>query len=226
VNYPFIISLILHLTVCAVLGLVVEQHRPRVMTLPTQTIRWVNIAPAVVPSTGTTIPIESASPIPPTKPKVEKATTILPDKPPKVSETKSLSEEPIASSAAPPNLPSKPGITSQPTLIGIPGATGLMVEESDFTFVYYLNLIRNRIQEHWRPPYSSVDQPHSQQVMVAFKITRSGKITDIRIEQSSGNFLFDQAAQRALYEVATLPPLPEEYGGRELNVHIEFENLK
>jgi TonB family protein len=62
--------------------------------------------------------------------------------------------------------------------------------------------------------------------MIAFKITRSGKISDIRIEQSSGNFLFDQAALRALYETATLPPLPSEYGGKELNVHIEFETLK
>ena len=225
-NYTFAISLILHLTFFADVSVLAGRHQPRVMAIPDQNIRWVNIAPPVVQTAEAPIQVKPATSVPVPKPKVEKAATVLAEKPQKPQETKPLPEETIASSTTSPELPVEPEATSQPASGGIPGATGLRVDDPDFNFIYYLNIIRNRIQEHWRPPYSSADSPYSQQVMIAFKITRSGKISDVRIEQSSGNFLFDQAALRALYETATLPPLPSEYGGKELNVHIEFETLK
>jgi len=231
VNHPFIISVIMHITFFVVMGLFAIRSRPDVMALPVQTVRWINIVPPVAP------PVTEPAPAPPAKPvlrapktKTEKGTAILPEKPAKLPEIQQIPEPIPESSTAPPEpLPEVTAETDSsaiPAVAGLPDATGLKVDEPDFTFLYYLNIIRNRIQEYWQPPRLASSQSQNQQAMVMFKIGRSGKISQIRVEQSSGNFLFDQAAQRALYEVAQLPPLPVEYGGSELTVHIEFETLR
>jgi TonB family protein len=62
--------------------------------------------------------------------------------------------------------------------------------------------------------------------VVGFQVLRNGKIVNINIEKSSGRYLFDQAAQRAVYSANPLPPLPDEFGGEHLSVHIEFEGIE
>ncbi|MDD5541145.1 MAG: energy transducer TonB [Candidatus Marinimicrobia bacterium] len=226
-SHPYTISFALHLTFFVALGFIAGWSRPRVMTVPTQTIRWVDIVPPTIPTVEAPAPVKSPPPAPKPKPKPknEESTAIRPEKPQPQPEPKPVPEEPVASPAPLPESVTEPVPTDQPAVAGLPGPAGLKVDDPDFTFIYYLNIIRNRIQEYWRPPQLS-DHSQNQQAMVAFKIARSGKVSQIRVEQSSGNFLFDQAAQRALYEVASLPPLPDEYGGHELSVHIEFEVLK
>jgi TonB family protein len=46
-------------------------------------------------------------------------------------------------------------------------------------------------------------------VKVLFRILRSGRVGDTKLEQSSGNFYFDQAAMRAILLSSPFPPLPE-----------------
>jgi TonB family protein len=231
VNHPFVISVIMHIAFFVVMGLFAIRSRPEVMALPVQTVRWINIVPPVAP------PVTEAAPAPPTKPvvrapktKVERGTAILPEKPAKLPETQQIPEPIPESTIAPPEpapeVMAEPDTTATTIVAGLPDASGLKVDEPDFTFLYYLNIIRNRIQDYWQPPRLASSRSQNQQAMVMFKIGRSGKISQIRVEQSSGNFLFDQAAQRALYEVTQLPPLPVEYGGKELTVHIEFETLR
>jgi TonB family protein len=221
----------MHIAFFVVMGLFAIRSRPDVMALPVQTVRWINIVPPVAP------PVTEPVPAPPAKPvvrapktKTEKGTAILPEKPANLPEIQPIPEPiPESAIASPEPLPEVTAETDSSaatTVAGLPDATGLKVDEPDFTFLYYLNIIRNRIQEYWQPPRLASSQSQNQQAMVMFKIGRSGNISQIRVEQSSGNFLFDQAAQRALYEVATLPPLPVEYGGNELTVHIEFETLR
>ncbi len=223
---PFVLSFLLHLVFLSTLLIVGGRSRPHAMTVPVQTVRWVNIVPPTAPSVAMPQPVKPKPVAPNPKSKPASATAIVPQDSPKDSETPPPPPLANASPAPRPETTAEPNDLAETVAGGLPGATGMKVDDPDFTFIYYLNIIRNRIQDHWNPPRLSSSQTQNRQTMVMFRITRSGKITDIRVEQSSGYFMFDQAAQRALYETAKLPPLPDEYGGQELTVHIEFETLR
>lgn len=225
-NHPFLISLFIHLAFCALLLFTGVRNRPHAMTIPTQTIRWVNISAPVAPSVNLTTPVSPKKSARPPKTIVEETAIVVPEKPRNLPEPEPAPANPVASPAPLPETIIDPGSSVQTGVAGLPGAAGVKVDDPDFTFIYYLNIIRNRISEYWQPPRLSANQVQNRQTMVVFRIAKSGKISDIRIEQPSGNFIFDQAAQRALYETAKLPPLPDEYGGKELTVHIEFESLR
>ncbi len=106
------------------------------------------------------------------------------------------------------------------------GGSQLKIDAENFPFAYYLNLIRYRIQENWQPPYQRTAEDEKNSTVVGFRIERNGKVTEIKVENSSGKFLFDQAAQRAVYSANPLPPLPDEFTGAHLTIHIEFEAAK
>ncbi len=58
--------------------------------------------------------------------------------------------------------------------------------------------------------------------IVFFAIDRDGTIRDAKIEDASGNGLYDRAALRAVLEASPLPPLPFGYSGTYLGVHLKF----
>lgn len=105
------------------------------------------------------------------------------------------------------------------------GGSNVKVDTEDFPFAYYLNLIRYRIQENWRPPVQSTDWGRRMTAVVGFRVLRNGQVVEVKLEMSSKRFLFDQAAQRAIRALGDLPPLPDEFAGDYLNVHIEFESV-
>lgn len=105
------------------------------------------------------------------------------------------------------------------------GDKEVKVDIQDFPFTYYLNLLRYRVRENWYPPYQESGEENKMSVVIGFRVERQGKITQISVETSSGNFLFDQAAVRAVSTAGPLPPLPDEYLNEKLTVHIEFEAL-
>jgi protein TonB len=57
--------------------------------------------------------------------------------------------------------------------------------------------------------------------IMRFVIDRQGMLSDITVARTSGNFLLDQAATRAL-TLTKLPPLPPEYTNPTLTVNLEF----
>ena len=105
------------------------------------------------------------------------------------------------------------------------GGSNVKVDTEDFPFAYYLSLIRYRIQENWHPPVQSTDWGRRMTAVVGFRVLRDGQVADVNLELSSKRFLFDQAAQRAIRAMGNLPPLPDEFAGDYLNVHIEFESV-
>jgi TonB family protein len=105
------------------------------------------------------------------------------------------------------------------------GDKEVKVDIQDFPFTYYLNLLRYRVRENWYPPYQESGEENKMSVVVGFRVERQGKITQINVETSSGKFMFDQAAVRAVSTAGPLPPLPDEYLNEMLTVHIEFEAL-
>lgn len=103
------------------------------------------------------------------------------------------------------------------------GDKQVKVDTKDFPFAYYLNLLRYRVQENWNPPYQETGEEKKISSIVGFQVNRDGKITAMEVETPSGKFLFDQAALRAVSAAGPLPPLPDEFSGDKLTVHIEFE---
>jgi TonB family protein len=103
------------------------------------------------------------------------------------------------------------------------GGKSVRLDVKEFPFSYYLALLQTRIQSNWEPPFQTSRKSISKRTIVYFKIQRGGQITNILIEESSGDYLFDQAAVRAVTLANPLPPLPFDFPERELGVHFEFE---
>ena len=113
----------------------------------------------------------------------------------------------------------------QPTKPIASESGGLKIDAKDFPFAYYLTILQNRVQSNWQPPFQTSTQQEKMSTVIGFQVLRNGKIVNINIEKSSGRYLFDQAAQRAVYSANPLPPLPDEFSGDHLSVHIEFEGI-
>ncbi len=106
---------------------------------------------------------------------------------------------------------------------GFGGGGGVRLDVREFPFSYYLAALRSRIQSNWEPPYQAARSSISRKALIYFKIQRNGEISDVVIENSSGDRLFDQAALRAVTLANPLPPLPFDFPERALGVHFEFE---
>ena len=100
--------------------------------------------------------------------------------------------------------------------VGAAGVTGL--EGGNFPYTVYIDRMTTRIGSNWFRP----QVPGELVTRVYFVIERDGKLRDVRIEQSSGNRTFDRAAYRAVLESSPLPPLPMQYSGSFLGVHLTF----
>lgn len=76
---------------------------------------------------------------------------------------------------------------------------------SEFKFPPYLAIVRDKVEHNWNPPPGA----KGAKVKVTFKVLRSGRVGESKLEVSSGNFYFDQAAMRAILASSPFPPLPE-----------------
>jgi TonB family protein len=91
---------------------------------------------------------------------------------------------------------------------------------SDFQFTYYIDRMLALIESRWyKPPV-----PLGVGARARFTILRSGKLTGIALEETSGYPTFDRAILRALYAANPLPPLPPAYLKSSLTVHLRFAN--
>jgi TonB family protein len=103
------------------------------------------------------------------------------------------------------------------------GVGSAEVEGVGFGSDYYVDIMRARIAEYWRNPVRGATSIIRSTIY--FKIKRNGSMSDAFIEKTSGLELFDQAALRSVLSADPLPPLPSEYTGEELGVHLEFEYI-
>jgi TonB family protein len=98
------------------------------------------------------------------------------------------------------------------------GGTGARLDVANFCCPEYITTMAERVRSNW-VARSEV----AAQVEVKFTIQRSGRITDIAIERSSGYQALDFNAQRALVTTAQLPPLPTAFPNPTLTVYLTFE---
>jgi len=88
-------------------------------------------------------------------------------------------------------------------------------------YSYYLNAMLTRISDNWLNPYAG--GPKVLTATVAFAIERDGTVRDVKIEKKSGDAAYDASCERALLVLDRLPPLPPEFTGPQLKLHLEFE---
>ena len=104
----------------------------------------------------------------------------------------------------------------------IPGIPEIMpVLQKPYTeYEYYHALIGREIRKRWAPPPTSIEGQRMEAI-VAFSISRSGRIDSaVRLEKSSGNLFYDQAALRAT--LGPLPPPPPGYPDELLKMRLIY----
>lgn len=188
------------------------------LVYPSKPKRWTK--------TSTIYPVELVSMVQikenPSVKKEEVKTVSKPEKP--KEEAINISNKPVKKrSEVKKESPAEPVI--QPKTPAASESGGLKIDTKDFPFAYYLTILQNRVQNNWNPPYQTSTQQEKISTIVGFQVLRNGKIVNVSVEKSSGRYLYDQAAQRAVYSANPLPPLPDEFNGEFLSVHIEFEGI-
>jgi protein TonB len=238
-NTAFALSAMLHLLL--IFGMLIYRPAPFKMPRQMQVYQVALISKASFIPAPAAIPAEQpeiAAVVPEPEPEVviEK-----PEEKPKIESDKPVEEKKVpeiprpAKEKSPKKQTEKPESasnqirdkTTTETKDGIEGepieGNQLKIDTKDFPFAYYINLLRSRISDNWRPPLARKKQPGA---LVGFRVLRNGKIMDVVVEKSSNNFLFDQAALRAVHFASPLPPLPAEFSEEQLSVHIEFETIQ
>ena len=85
----------------------------------------------------------------------------------------------------------------------------------------YLSLVQARISEQWVAPPVDLTAK-SYQVVIKFRLHKSGKISDVEIERASGNGYYDDAGKRAVQAVGALPAFPPSVTDAVLETHFTF----
>jgi len=83
---------------------------------------------------------------------------------------------------------------------GVPDTDRALLENPS-----YFSRVQDKIDRLWVATWS---RSGGAAATILFRIQKNGTIRDVQIEQPSGDWLFDQAALRAIHEANPLPPLP------------------
>ncbi|MCI0546475.1 MAG: TonB family protein [Candidatus Rokubacteria bacterium] len=166
-------------------------------------------------------------------PDAPRATTPLPPRPTGLPRPSERDLPPIAS--APPRALPAPSRPVEPTPESRPappvasgqaagsvaGAGSLSLDVSDFPHAWYLRQVLQKVENEWQRQGLASTPPEKPLVLV--EIQRDGTIRTPRIEKTSGNAFYDQAALRAIMNASPFPRLPDDWTKRELRVMFRFE---
>ena len=85
--------------------------------------------------------------------------------------------------------------------------------------IRYLEMVEDKIDHQWVAPPIAAKIPVA---VVKFRISRSGEISQIHLDESSGNGYYDSAAERAVHAVNPLPPFPSDISDSFFEVRFRF----
>ena len=92
--------------------------------------------------------------------------------------------------------------------------------ESSSTEMSYSAHIKRKIERQWDMfPMPYVD---SLQVVLAFRVDRNGRVTDVVVDRTSGRSEYDDMAKRAVVEANPFPPFPSSITTPHLDVNYTF----
>ncbi len=102
------------------------------------------------------------------------------------------------------------------------GGSPLITDSANFPYPWYITQVREALWNSWT---SRMPSAGSLRCTVRFSISREGDIKSVSVEQSSGNRLFDNAAESAAQAAAPFAPLPDDFFEDRLTVHVEFKAM-
>lgn len=102
------------------------------------------------------------------------------------------------------------------------GGTPLITDSANFPYPWYITQVREALWNSWT---SRMPSAGSLRCTVRFSISREGDIKSVSVEKSSGNRLFDNAAESAAQAAAPFAPLPDDFFEDRLTVHVEFKAM-
>lgn len=114
----------------------------------------------------------------------------------------------------------KPTVASKPKAAPRP-VTAIQAAGDVSVLGRYLSLVQAKISEQWVAPPVDLTVK-SYQVVIKFRLHKSGKISDVEIERASGNGYYDDAGKRAVLSVGPLPAFPPSVTDAMLETHFTF----
>lgn len=144
---------------------------------------------------------------------------------PPVTETKAREKQPSLSELAKQleqvqRPQPKAAVASKPKPAAKP-VTAIQVSGDESGLGRYLALVQSKISEQWvAPPVDAGNR--SYQVVIKFRLYRSGRISDVAVERESGNGYYDDAGKRAVLSVGQLPSFPLYVTEDMLETHFSF----
>ena len=85
---------------------------------------------------------------------------------------------------------------------------------------HYWESIRSRIHQQWLA--SAMRRLDPRQVVLAFRVERTGQVSGLAVDQSSGSDEYDGMAQRAVAAASPLPPFPSTITEPYLDINFTF----
>ena len=104
------------------------------------------------------------------------------------------------------------------------GTVSVSTTDSAFgtRFAYYVQQITQKVAAQW---YTNMLDPQAagHRVFIKFQVQRDGSLTNIRIDQRSGDATLDMTALNAVRHIDTFGPLPDAYTGSNITVTYYFD---
>lgn len=106
---------------------------------------------------------------------------------------------------------------------GASGENGTpLTTDSNFPYPWYITQVREALWTAWTEKMPSGG---SLRCTVRFAINRNGSIKGVSVEKTSGNRLFDNAAESSVHSAAPFAALPDDFYEDRLTVHVEFKAM-
>ena len=165
--------------------------------------------PAPAPKARTAVPKTKAASLPKNViPELDASKEALKKKEPQQTEA------PVASVKSP------PASTASSASVGPAAKTESVAVSSphEAKLGDYLPRVRDKIERNWNPPPVA----RGAKVKVLFQILHSGRAGEVKLQDSSGNFYFDQAAIRAIRSSSPFPALPEDFPRELVDLSVDL----
>lgn len=205
---PYFISFVAHSVLILTLAFWPAPKKPALPPSQTIQIRFRAAAQAAIPEAKAETQI-------PTPKKIEKP---IPPGPKLVEKLKPPKKEPPKQ--APKTEPKdQPKTTTAPAQGDTPFGE-MVLENPDFPYNYYFELMLNKINQAWESPVRSDLQLST---VIYYQIQKDGKVLEVKIVAPSGVSQFDNACRRAILSADPFPPLPNEYDKAYQGFTLEFK---
>ena len=99
----------------------------------------------------------------------------------------------------------------------------ISLDTMDKRYVNYARMIKERIMAQWQYPRAAKENLIEGKLLVVFSLSKQGKMTHIRVAESSDYDILDREATRAISSAAPFPPFPDHITVSHLNIKASFD---